>query len=422
MKRVGNIYEKIISVENLKLADTMARRGKRNTRSVLWHNKNRDSNIMALHEVLKNNEFKTSPYHIFKVYKPKEREIYSVPYYPDRIVHWAIMLQLEPIWTKIFTRDTYSCIKGRGMHGVARKLAKDIKHDDTNYCLKLDIRKFYPSIDQDILMVLIQKKIKCKQTLNLLSEIIHSIPRGLPIGNYISQFAANLYLAYFDHWAKEQLRAKYYYRYCDDIVILSESKEELHQWFLRIKDYMKQTLQLTIKCNYQIFPISRGIDFVGYVFFKNHIRLRKSIKKSMMQKYSRLIHNEVSGLEFKKGMASFWGWINQPFSNTKHLCNILMTRFSDLNIKPPIGTFGGKKVPIDSILNVEISILDYRIEESKFQDRNPLRLQLSFLKEDNQYITFSGSKILMEMIRQIPKELFPIDSTIIKDDKKYILT
>jgi hypothetical protein len=97
MKRVGNIYEKIISVENLKLADTMARRGKRNTRSVLWHNKNRDSNIMALHEVLKNNEFKTSPYHIFKVYKPKEREIYSVPYYPDRIVHWAIMLQLEPI-------------------------------------------------------------------------------------------------------------------------------------------------------------------------------------------------------------------------------------------------------------------------------------------------------------------------------------
>lgn len=142
----------------------------------------------------------------------------------------------------------------------------------------------------------------------------------------------------------------------------------------------------------------------------------------MMQKYSRLIHNEVRGLEFKKSMASFWGWINQPFSNTKHLCNILMTRFSDLNIKPPIGTFGGKKVPIDSILNVEISILDYRIEESKFQDRNPLRLQLSFLKEDNQYITFSGSKILMEMIRQIPKELFPIDSTIIKDDKKYILT
>lgn len=121
---------------------------------------------------------------------------------------------MEPIWVKIFTRDTYSCIKNRGIHALLQKLQSDLASDPegTKYCLKLDIKKFYPSINHKILKQIIRKKIKDKNLLKLLDEIIDSAD-GVPIGNYLSQFFANLYLAYFDHWVKEELKVKYYYRY-----------------------------------------------------------------------------------------------------------------------------------------------------------------------------------------------------------------
>ena len=156
---------------------------------------------------LKNKTFQTSDYDIFKIYKPKERDIYRLPYYPDRIVHHAVMNILEPVWVSIFTADTYSCIKGKGIHSAVRSLQKALNSDNegTEYCLKLDIRKFYPTINHDILKDIIAKKIKDKDVLWLLGNIIDSVPdkEGVPIGNYLSQYFANLYLAYFDHWIKE---------------------------------------------------------------------------------------------------------------------------------------------------------------------------------------------------------------------------
>lgn len=300
----------------------MARRGKKLTYGVTLHDKNREANINKLHLLLEKGEYKTSSYSIFKIYEPKEREVYSLPYYPDRIVHWAVMLQLERIWVSVFTADTYSCIKGRGIHGAAKKIVHALQNDTdgTKYCLKLDVRKFYPSIDQDILMSLVARKIKCKKTLALLSEIFHSIPQGVPIGNYLSQFGANLYLTYFDHWIKEVKKVKYYFRYCDDIVILSNSKEQLHSLLLAIGDYFNQKLKLQIKNNHQIFPVAcRGIDFVGYRFYHTHVLLRKGIKQNMMHKFCILKKLRIKGKEFKRQMASYWGWVSQPFASTRHL-------------------------------------------------------------------------------------------------------
>ena len=133
---------------------------------------------------------------------------------------------LEPIWINIFTKDTYSCIKNRGIHKLVNNLKKVLKSDPegTKYCLKLDIKKFYPSINHDILKEIIRYKIKDEELLQVLDEIIDSA-EGVPIGNYLSQFFANLYLAYFDHWIKEVLKVKYYFRYCDDITILGSNKE-----------------------------------------------------------------------------------------------------------------------------------------------------------------------------------------------------
>lgn len=311
MKRYGNLYEKIIDLKNLRLADEKARKGKANTWGVNVHDTNRDANIFALHNILIKDGYKNSPYKVFTTITDagKEREIYQLPYYPDRIMHHAIMNIMEPIWTSVLTADTYSCIKGRGIHGVVRKMKTALKDTaGTKYCLKLDVRKFYPSINHDVLKQLLRKKIKDMRLLALLDEIIDSAP-GVPIGNYLSQFFANIYVAYFDHWIKEVRKEQHYYRYADDIVVLHADKGHLHDLLADIATYLKNNLQLEVKSNWQVFPVdSRGIDFVGYVFRHSHVRLRKSIKKSWARKAGRLRKAGVPRKGLKQSLSCYSGW------------------------------------------------------------------------------------------------------------------
>lgn len=304
------MFEKVISIENLQLADEKARKGKSRSYGVRVHDRNREANIFKLHEDLKNGRYRTSEYSIFTIHEPKERVIYRLPYYPDRIVHHAVMNVLEPIWVSVFTRDTYSCIKGRGIHAVVRKLKRDLRADveGTKYCLKLDIKKYYPSIDHDVLKKIIRKKIKDKRLLDLLDEVIDSAD-GVPIGNYLSQYFANLYLTYFDHFIKEEKRVKYYYRYADDLVFLSSDKETLWSLLDDVRTYL-ETLKLEVKNNYQVFPVdARGIDFVGYRFYHTHTLLRKSIKKNFCRKVAKINKKQLSGKECKIAIAPHWGWL-----------------------------------------------------------------------------------------------------------------
>ena len=310
MKRINNLFDSICSIENLMLADTKARKGKTNSNGVIKHDKDKENNILQLHSDLINKKFKTSEYSTFKIFEPKERLIYSLPYYPDRIVHHAIMNILEPIFTNMFTANTFSCIKGRGIHGAANAVKIALKDkNNTKYCLKLDIKKFYPSINHDVLKTIIRRKIKDKNLLWLLDEIIDSTD-GIPIGNYLSQYFANLYLTYFDHWIKESKLVKYYFRYADDMVIFSSNKEYLHKLLDDIRIYIETKLLLEIKDNYQIFPVEiRGVDFVGYVFYHTHVRLRKSIKKN----FARMMKNRRN----KHSFASYNGWVKH--CDGKHL-------------------------------------------------------------------------------------------------------
>ncbi len=316
MKRIGNLFEKIISIENLIIADAKAQKGKAKQYGVLIHNKNRENNILKLHNMLASKTYKTSEYDIFKVFEPKERDVYRLPYYPDRITHHAIMNVLEPIFVATFTADSYSCIKGRGIHKASYNLRKALKNvDETKYCLKLDIKKFYPNIDHDILKTLLRYKFKDQDLLWLLDEIIDSAP-GLPIGNYLSQYLANYYLTYFDHWIKQELKTHYYFRYADDIVILHRYKEDLHHLLKHIETYFKYNLKLDVKENWQVFPVEkRGIDFVGYVHYHSHIRLRKSIKK----RFARMLKRNPR----KESIASYNGWLKH--CNSKHLSKKLLT-------------------------------------------------------------------------------------------------
>lgn len=315
MKRKGNLYEKIISIENLTIADAKAQKSKAKKYGVVLHNKNKEANILKLHEMLKNKTYQTSKYDIFKVYEPKEREVYRLPYFPDRIAHHAIMNVLEPIFVANYTADTYSCIKKRGIHAASFALRKALESEtETTYCLKLDVKKFYPSVDHDVLKSLLRRKFKDNELLWLLDEIIDSAP-GLPIGNYLSQYLANFYLSYFDHYIKEELRVKYYFRYADDLIILHHDKVHLHQLLKAIQTYFKERLKLEVKQNWQVFPVkSRGIDFVGYVHFHTHVLLRKRIK----QNFARMLKRNPS----PASIASYNGWLKH--CNSKNLKNKLL--------------------------------------------------------------------------------------------------
>lgn len=315
MKRIGNLYSRICSIENLQLADAIAQKGKATQYGVVTHNKNQDLNILALHHWLVDKTFKTSEYTTFKIYEPKERIVFRLPYFPDRIVHHAVMNVLEPVFTAMFTADTYSCIKGKGIHAAVRGLKSALKDTvGTKYCLKLDIRKFYPNVNHDILKGLLRRKLKDAELLWLLDEIIDSA-EGLPIGNYLSQYFANFYLSYFDHWIKEQKAVKYYFRYADDLVILSDNKPYLHQLLGDICIYLATELQLEVKQNYQVFPVeARSIDFVGYRFYHTHTLLRKSIKKN----FARMIASRKN----KASIASYRGWAKH--CDSKHLIKKLL--------------------------------------------------------------------------------------------------
>lgn len=315
MKRIGNLYRQICSIENLNLADTIARKGKSKQYGIRVHDQNREANISTLHFALINKTYQTSLYTTFKVFEPKERTVFRLPYYPDRITHHAIMNILEPIFCSVFTADTYSCIKGKGIHAAVRALKVALNDETgTTYCLKLDIKKFYPSVDHDILKQLLRRKFKDKDLLWLLDEIIDSAD-GLPIGNYLSQYFANFYLTYFDHWLKEEKRVRYYFRYADDLVILSDDKSYLHSLLTEITEYLKDRLKLTVKENYQVFPVaSRGIDFVGYRFYHTHTLLRKSIK----QNFARMLAKRPN----KLSIASYYGWACH--ANCTNLLNTLL--------------------------------------------------------------------------------------------------
>ncbi len=317
MKRLTNLFDQVVDIDNLYRAYEKARKRKARKYGVKLFEKDLKGNIEKLHSELITGTYRTSEYGVFMIYDPKEREVYRLPF-RDRIVHHAIMNILEPIWVSVFISHTYSCIKGKGIHAVLTAIKQDLNDvQNTQYCLKLDIRKFYPSIDHEVLKVIIRKKIKDARLLTLLDEIIDSAP-GVPIGNYLSQFFANLYLTYFDHWLKEEQQVKYYYRYADDIVILASNKPYLHALLKDIDNYLTDRLKLQIKGNYQVFPVDkRGIDFVGYVFFHTHILMRKTIKKRLCRKAAKLNKQDIDAQSYKMQIAPWLGWASH--CNSRHL-------------------------------------------------------------------------------------------------------
>lgn len=243
MKRVGNIYEKIIQLGNIESAVMHAAKGKSKRKNVEKILDSPTYYAMQVQKMLKEHTYIPSPYVEMKILdgaRKKERIIYKPQFYPDQVVHWALMLQLEPILMKGMYEFCCASVKNRGILYGKRHLDKILVDDRkyTKYCLKLDVKKFYPSIDKTILKQKFRKKIKDRETLWLIDLIIDSSDEGVPIGNYTSQWFANFYLSDLDHFIKEELKVKYYVRYMDDMVLFSNNKKQLHKIKLAIDDFL----------------------------------------------------------------------------------------------------------------------------------------------------------------------------------------
>lgn len=327
MKRYGYLYEKIYDIENLRVAHKMARRGKLHYKDVQMVDSDIDTYLYRIQKQLKTQTYTTSEYTIFTIQdKNKERQIAKLPYYPDRIVHWAIMLIIEPILLNNFIYDTYASIPNKGTHKALHCIEHALRANNLSYCLKLDIKKFFPSIDQNILKILLRKKFKDIKLLSLLDEIIDSFSDGIPIGNYLSQYFANFYLSNLDHIMKEIFQCKHYYRYMDDIVILDNDKQYLHQLRRFMGKYVNKTLNLQLKDNWQVFPIkARGIDFLGYVIRKDYTKLRKTTIKRIKKKTVEIQRRGIKK-EDRNSLMSYFGWLKHAdcknFSK-KYITNVV---------------------------------------------------------------------------------------------------
>ena len=318
MKRHGDIFYKICAMENLREAHRNARKDKLFYKEVKMVDQDPDTYLKEIQEMLLNEKYEVSEYTVSIINdKGKERKLEKLPYFPDRIIQWAIMLQIEPIFMETFCTHTCASIKDRG---ISRAL--DLLHGyledipGTQYCLKIDVRKFYPSIDHDILKQLLERKIKDKWLLSLLFKIVDSVPgTGVPIGSYLSQYLANFYLAYFDHYLKEELHLKYVVRYMDDIIILLDSKEQLHEVRKKMDEYLHTRLNLSLKDNWQVFPVdARGIDFIGFRCFHGYTLLRKRTCIKFKNIMRRIQKKQEAGLlisysEFCSAN-SYCGWLD----------------------------------------------------------------------------------------------------------------
>lgn len=315
MKRYNNIFKKICTIENLEKAHKNARRDKKYYKEVIMVNENSDHYLNIIRNLLLSKTYKVSPYTIMKITdNTKERTLMKLPYFPDRIIQWAIMLQINDIFMNTFCTHSCASIEKRGIKrasALTDKFMKDKEH--SSYCLKMDVRKFYNNINHEILKRLIRKKIKDKDLLDLLDLIIDSTPgnKGIPIGSYLSQYLANYYLTFFDHWLKEEKKVKYIVRYMDDIVILHKSKKFLNYLRKEISWYLEKKLDLKLKGNWQVFPTNaRGVDFVGYRHFYEYKLLRKTTCKRFKRKSLDMQKKRLINYSEWCAMNSYSGWLS----------------------------------------------------------------------------------------------------------------
>ena len=341
----NNLYSKLCSYENLVLAFKKAKKGKSSLYYVIDFERELETNLRKLQRELIEHTYLPKPLKKFIIRDPKTRTIHA-SIFRDRIVHHAIVNLLEPIYEKVFIYDSFASRKNKGNHeGIKRfeEFARKVSHNgklikkpfDNNsvqgYVLKADIRKYFDTINQDILINILRKKIDDKELIDLIRKILNNFEtekgQGLPLGNYTSQFFANVYLNELDYYVKHILKAKYYIRYVDDFVILHNNKKRLEYFMEHIKRFLPcLKIQLHLEKS-SINPIRNGITFLGYRIFFHYRLLRerniKTFKKRLTINLELYKNKEIT---LDRLNCRIQGWLGYAkFANTYNLRNRLFS-------------------------------------------------------------------------------------------------
>lgn len=285
---VAHNYQELISVENLFQAWDEFRKGKRKRKDVQIFERNLEDNLFKLYHALRGKTYKHSSYLAFYVQDPKQRHIHKANV-TDRIIHHLLYKYLYKSFNKSFIYDSYSCRLEKGTHKAVKRLKKFTRIVSKNYtkpcwALKLDIKKFFASVNHQVLIDLLKNKIKNPDILGLLDEVIKSFPSGIPLGNLTSQVFANIYMNQLDQFVKHHLKVKHYLRYADDFLILSENREDLEGFLTPIISFLDDRLKLKLHPNKIILrKLIWGVDFLGYIVLPHYILPRTETKRRIFK-------------------------------------------------------------------------------------------------------------------------------------------
>lgn len=313
MKRLGWVWPQLVSFDNLLLAFRKARRGKARRPSVAHFELHLEQELLRLQRELQSGEYQPGQYRLFTIYERKPREISAAPF-RDRVVHHAIMNVIETALDRCFIADSYACRHGKGTHAVVNRYQQWAPH--YRYALKMDVQRYFPSIDHALLKQKLRKYLKDQRLLQLLDRIIDSsscdpeqwmyfpgddlftqVERavGIPIGNLTSQFFANLYLDDFDHFVKQLLKVKAYLRYVDDMVLLDNDKARLADWREQCRQRLEQDRLKLHPNKAHISPVCLGLDLLGYRVWPQQRRLRNDNGHRFVRKLRGLARGFAQG-------------------------------------------------------------------------------------------------------------------------------
>jgi RNA-directed DNA polymerase len=330
MKTYKNIYPQICAYQNLYHAWRKAAKGKRKAPEVADFEYFLTDNLLQLEEELQNQTYQPGPYRHFRITVPKPRRISAAPF-RDRVVHHALVQQIEPIFEARFSCDSYACRKGKGTHAALDRCQQFARQYP--YVLQCDIVQFFPAVDHAILRNILFQTIADDRTRWLIDRILNSgagvlangydmvyfpgddlfainRPRGLPIGNLTSQFWANCYLNELDQFIKRELKCRAFVRYVDDLLLFSHSKKELWAWKQAIVDFLPG-LRLTLhKRSSTVYPVTNGIPFLGFVTYPIHRLLKRRNGIAFARRFRAQLRQLSGGaLDYADVAASVQGWL-----------------------------------------------------------------------------------------------------------------
>lgn len=389
MKTYSNLYPELCSFENLFSAYKKARKHKTSKKYVQDFEKELSTNLFRLQKELLNKTYCPAPLIDFIIRDPKTRKI-SKSDFRDRIVHHALCNIIEPIFDKTFIYDSYANRKGKGTLKAIKRFEyfkRKVSKNNTRKCyvLKADIMHYFETLDHIILLQIISEKIVDKNVIKLIIQIMknHKTKRkgaGMPLGNLTSQFFANVYLNELDQYVKHELKIKYYIRYVDDFVILSNSKEELEFYTERIRAFLCEKLKISLHPKKtKIFNMSDGVAFLGLRIFENHKLLKECNIRKFRNKLKRLCaQHDINEVDYDKIYDVIEGWIAHIDIANGHKLKIRMLEPTRLKFAEEMSTKEynrhikmmkdfGAKVEIQSLSSKGISFISEKYLPEKIR-------------------------------------------------------